>query len=95
MFAMSMTANAGQILASESGIVLKEVSSVDPGYCHIKYMAFTEQSLKSGDPEFNPNEVIDSYQSCAFYPKSGDEVRKQAAFFHKGAAGDGSNDSDN
>ena len=101
-FALSLTAG-GQARAEEmesvaaisdeaNGIVLKQVSDVDSNYCHIKYMAFTERSLKSGELEFNPTDVVDWYGSCAFNPKDPQEVRKQVSFMNHGA-GDGSNDS--
>ena len=94
MFGLSLTAGAGRSMADENGIVLKEVSSSDSSYCHIKYMAFTEQSLKSGDLEFNPNEIIDRYGSCEFDPKNADEVHKQMAFLYRNDAGENSGDSD-
>jgi hypothetical protein len=76
----------------EHGIVLKQVSDVDSSYCHIKYMAFTERSLKNGDLEFNPSDIVDWYGSCAFDPKDSQEVKKQISFMNRGT-GDGSNDS--
>lgn len=85
--ALSLTAGMHKAAAEEmsglssveSGIVMKEVSEVDSGYCHIKYMAFTERGLKSGDLEFNENDVIDYYGSCSFEPKNAAEVKKQLA----------------
>ena len=90
MFGVSLTAGASRSMAGENGIVLKEVSASDSNYCHIKYMAFTEQSLKSGNPDFNPYEVIDRYGSCDFDPKNADEVRKQVAFLNRNDAGENS-----
>lgn len=107
-FALSLTAGMSRASAVEmnemenvpasfsdagNGIVLKEVSDVDSKYCHIKYMAFTEHGLKSGDLEFNPTDVIDRYGDCSFNPKETDEVKKQVALMNR-SAGDGSNDSD-
>lgn len=77
----------------ENGIVYKEVSDVDPNYCHIKYRTFTEQGLKSGNLEFHGNEVIDHYGSCSFDPKHPEEVKKQLALLNQGMGGD-SNDAD-
>jgi len=76
----------------ENGIVFKEVSDVDSNYCHIKYMAFTERGLKSGDLEFHPSEVIDRYGSCSFDPKGSEEVKKQLAMINQ-VSGDGSDES--
>ena len=93
MFAATLSAGAGQALASESGIVWKQASSSESDYCHIKYMAFTEQSLRSGNLEFNPSDIVDMYGSCSFDPTSPEEVRKQVATSNQGIHGDGSNDS--
>jgi hypothetical protein len=93
MFAATLSAGAGQALASESGIVWKQASSSDSDYCHIKYMAFTEQSLRSGNLEFNPSDIVDMYGSCSFDPTSPEEVRKQIAMSSRGMNGDGGNDS--
>lgn len=93
MFAATLSAGAGRALASESGIVWKQASSSDSDYCHIKYMAFTEQSLRSGNLEFNPSDIVDMYGSCSFDPTSPEEVRKQVATSNQSIHGDGSNDS--
>lgn len=101
-FAMSLTAGMNFAGAEEmetttgadlaNGIVLKQAAEHDSNYCHIKYMGFTERSLKSGDLEFNPTDVIDSYGSCAFDPKGAEEVKKQLSLLNHGM-NDGSNDS--
>lgn len=78
---------AGAALASETGIVYKQASSEDSSYCHIKYNAFTEQSLKSGELEFNPSDVIDMYGPCSFNPSSQEEVRKQVSQMTRGQFG--------
>ena len=45
LFAMSLTSAATLAVAQENrGIVLQESAAEAPGYCHIKYMAFTEES---------------------------------------------------
>lgn len=85
---------AGGALASETGIVYKQVSSEDSSYCHIKYNAFTEQSLKGGALEFNPSDVIDIYGSCSFNPSSQEEIRKQASQMTRGQFGSTENGSD-
>ena len=84
---------AGSALASETGIVYKQVSSEDSSYCHIKYNAFTEQSLRTGQLEFNPSNVIDMYGSCSFNPSSQEEVRKQVSQMTRGQFGTTDNDS--
>lgn len=104
-FAMSLAAGTNyagaQEMASAStevgadlanGIILKQVSDQDSNYCHIKYMAFTERSLKSGDLVFHPTDVIDSYGSCAFNPRGTEEVKKQVSLLNH-FLNDGSNDS--
>ena len=104
-FALSLTAGPNAAVAEEmesasmaggadfaNGIVLKHVAEHDSSYCHIKYMMFTERSLKSGELEFNPSEVVDMYGSCSFNPKGSEEVKKQLAMLNSGV-GDGSNDS--
>jgi hypothetical protein len=101
-FALSLTGGMNIAGAEEmeavgsdlaNGIVLKQAADHDSNYCHIKYMAFTERSLKSGDLEFHPTDVIDSYGSCAFNPKGSEEVQKQLSMINRGM-NDGSNDSD-
>ena len=85
---------AGPAMAGETGIVYKQVSSEDSSYCHIKYNAFTEQSLKGGELEFNPSDVIDLYGPCSFNPSSQEEVRKQVAQMTRGQFGSTENSSD-
>jgi hypothetical protein len=80
-------------MASDAGIVYKEASDQDSSYCHIKYMAYTDDSLKRGAPEFNETDVIDMYGPCSFDPTSPEEVRKQLSALGRGAHGDASNDS--
>lgn len=92
LFALSLAA-AGQAIANEDGIVMKQVSSNDSSYCHIKYMAFTEQSLRTGQHEFDPSNVVDFYGSCSFDPKSPEEVKKQVALVNRGVYGDSGSDS--
>jgi hypothetical protein len=89
LLAMSL---AGQALAGDEGIVFSQASE-DGSYCHIKYMAFTENSLKSGDLEFDEGNIVDKYGPCGFDPKSPEEVRKQVSLMSRGINGDGSNDS--
>jgi len=93
MFAVALSAGAGQAIANESGIVWKQAASSESDYCHIKYMAFTEQSLRSGNLEFNPSDIVDMYGSCSFNPTSLEEVRNQIIVSNRGLHGDGSNDS--
>ena len=73
-FAMALT---GPALASENGILYMQASSEDSGYCHIKYAAYSEHSLKSGHLEFDTGDVIDMYGACSFDPTSPEEVSKQ------------------
>jgi hypothetical protein len=82
--AASLTAGVAPIIAEQTdGIVLREVSSQASDYCHIKYMAITKDSLRSNDPQFNPNDIIDRYGSCDFNPKSRDEIRQQLSVLPK------------
>ena len=39
---------AGNAIASDAGIVYKQASSEEGSYCHIKYMAMTQQGLQTG-----------------------------------------------
>lgn len=89
VFAMSL---ASQALAGETGIVYSQAAD-DGSYCHIKYMAFTEDSLKSGYLEFDESNIVDMYGPCSFDPKSPEEVRKQVALMSRGLNSEGSNDS--
>ncbi len=94
IFALSLTAGVGQAKADMTdGIVLKEVAVAENNYCHIKYMAFTDSSLKSGDLEFDPSDVVDFYGSCNFNPKSPDEVQKQQAWLADRESNSGGGDS--
>jgi hypothetical protein len=92
MMAVSLTVGAGHAKADESGIISKQASS-DGTYCHIKYMAFTVESLRSGALEFEPSDVIDRYGPCNFDPKSQQEVKSQLEAARRGLHGDGGNDS--
>ena len=99
--ALSLAVGAGQAKGESpdmnSGIVVKEVALESDNYCHIKYMAFTEQSLKAGHPEFNPYDIVDMYGPCNFDPKSPEEIQKQIALlpqFNGLRDGSGSGDSD-
>jgi hypothetical protein len=93
IMAVSLTVGVGQAKADESGIILKEASANDPSYCHIKYMAFTLESLRGGALEFEPSDVIDLYGPCNFDPKSQQEVKSQLEAARRGLHGDGGNDS--
>jgi hypothetical protein len=90
LFAVTL---ASQGFASDAGIVYKQASDQDSSYCHIKYMAYTEESLKRGTPEFNETDIVDLYGSCSFDPTSQVEVSKQISAMGRSANGDGSNDS--
>jgi|SRR5262245_24477796 len=92
MLALSLTAGANQAMAEESGIISKEVSSIDSNYCHIKYMAFSQQSLSSSTPVFEPSDVIDRYGSCDFNPNNVEEIRNQVATMNSMIHGDGGNE---
>jgi hypothetical protein len=89
IFAMAL---AGRALANDTGVVFSQASE-DGSYCHMKYMAFTEDSLKSGYLEFDASNIVDKYGPCDFDPKSPEEVRKQVALMSRGFDSDGSNDS--
>ena len=93
LFAISLTSAATLAVAQEThGIVLKN-SVAEGSYCHIKYMAFTEASLRTGHLEFDRDNIIDRYGDCSFDPTSPEEVQKQLSMLSRGAFGDGgSND---
>ena len=93
VLAAGLTANAGQALASDAGVVYKQAASEDGSYCHIKYMALTQESLQSGVPEFNPSDIVDRYGPCDFDPKSPEEVRKQVSTMNRGLHGESGGDS--
>jgi len=84
---------AGPAMASETGIVYKQAAENDSSYCHIKYMAFTAESLRNGTLEFDSSDIIDRYGACNFDPKSQQELQSQMAASHRGLHGDGGNDS--
>jgi hypothetical protein len=92
LFALTLTAGASRATA-ESGIIVKEASS-DGTYCHIKYMALSEEALSSDTVEFNPSDVVDSYGPCSFDPKSPEARQQQltAKTRHGGVFNDGGND---
>jgi len=90
LFAMSLTAAAIPAVADEiPGVVLREPASEMTGYCHIKYMAFTEQSLSTGQLEFDSDNIVDRYGDCSFDPSSPEEVQNQLSMLRRGAYGDG------
>ncbi len=93
MMVMSLTVAAGHAKADESGIISKQASS-DGTYCHIKYMALTEEALSSGNVEFDPSDVVDMYGPCSFDPKSPESVKQQlsAKTRHGGIFSDGGGD---
>ena len=93
MLAAGLTASASHALASDAGIVYKQVASEEGNYCHIKYMALTQESLQSGVPEFNPSDIVDMYGPCNFDPNSPEEVRRQASAMSRGLHGESGGDS--
>ena len=95
MFAVGLSAGVSHVLANENGIVMKQAADSDQSYCHIKYMAFTDQSLRSGNLEFNPSDIVDMYGPCNFDPHSQDEVRKQQALSQRGQHNSGGDSSSN
>ena len=84
LLAAGLSAAASHALAGDDGIVYKQAATEDGNYCHIKYMALTQESLHSGVPEFNPSDIVDMYGPCNFDPKSPEEVRKQAHAMNRG-----------
>lgn len=91
LFATSLTSAAIADDAEESrGIVMKQSATEVADYCHIKYMAFTEESLKSGHLEFDRHNLIDMYGPCNFDPTSPEEVQKQLALLNRSIFGDSS-----
>ena len=93
LLAAGLTVGASHALASDAGIVYKQAASEDGNYCHIKYMALTQESLQSGVPEFNPSDIVDMYGPCNFDPNSPEEVRRQASAMSRGLHGESGGDS--
>jgi hypothetical protein len=89
LFAMTLTAGAAQAFAQQhGGIVYQQAAYEAPGYCHIKYMAFTDESLQTGQLEFDEDNVIDRYDACNFDPSSPEQVQKQMAIMNRSLFGD-------
>jgi hypothetical protein len=94
LFAMTLAAGAAQAFAQQhGGIVYQQAAYEAPGYWHIKYMAFTDESLQSGQLEFEDN-VIDRYGACNFDPSSPEEVQKQMAIMNRSLFGDSESQSE-
>lgn len=94
LFILPVTSGVNVARGEEEGIVLREVATAGQDYCHIKYMAFKEETLSSPEPEFNPGDVVDFYGPCSFNPRSDEEIRKQTADARRALTEDGGNDSD-
>ena len=91
LFALSLTSAATLAIADEThGVVLRESASETEGYCHIKYMGFTEESLRTGYLEFDSDNIVDRYGDCSFDPSSPEEVRRQLATLNRSLYDDGS-----
>ena len=95
VLAAGLTAGVNHAVANDAGIVYKQAASEDANYCHIKYMALTQESLQSGVPEFNPSDVVDMYGPCSFDPSSPEEVRKQVSEMSHGQFGSTDNSDSN
>ena len=93
VLAAGLTTGANHAVANDAGIVYKQAASDDSNYCHIKYMALTQESLQSGVPEFNPSDIVDMYGPCNFDPKSPEEVRNQVSTMTRGFHGESGGDS--
>jgi len=93
LLAAGLPVGASHALASDAGIVYKQAASEDSNYCHIKYMALTQESLQSGVPEFNPSDIVDRYGPCDFDPKSSEEVRNQVSAMNRGLHGESGGES--
>jgi hypothetical protein len=88
--AMALASGAPEAIAQQQGgIVYQQAAYEAPGYCHIKYMAFTSESLQTGQLEFDEDNIIDRYGACNFDPSSPEEVQKQKAIANRGLFGDG------
>lgn len=94
VLAAGLTAGGSHAVANEDGIVYKQAAWEGGNYCHIKYMALTQESLQSGAPEFDPSDIIDMYGPCDFDPKSPAEVRKQVADMNRGLQRDSGENGD-
>jgi hypothetical protein len=80
LFTMTLASGTAQAFAQQQGgIVYQQQAYEAPGYCHIKYKAFTRESLQTGQLEFDDDNLIDRYGACDFDPSSPEEVRNQMA----------------
>jgi len=85
---------APAVAQQQGGIVYQQATYEAPGYCHIKYMAFTEESLQTGQFEFDENNVIDRYGACNFDPNSPEEVQRQKAIMTRNLFNDSDSQSE-
>ena len=62
LFTLALASGAAQAVAQQQGrIVYQQQAYEAPGYCHIKYKAFTNESLQTGQLEFDEDNLIDRY----------------------------------
>jgi hypothetical protein len=95
LFAMTLTSGAAQAVAQQQGgVVYQQAAYEAPGYCHIKYMAFTSESLQTGQLEFDEDNLVDRYGACNFDPSSPEEVQKQMAIMNRSLFGDSESQSE-
>ena len=93
LFAMSVTSAATGSCPGKPWHRVTGVGCRGAWLLHIKYMAFTEESLSTGHLEFDRDNIVDRYGDCSFDPTSPEEVQKQLSMLSRGAFGDGgSND---
>jgi hypothetical protein len=93
--AVTLASAATQAPAQQhGGIVYQQAAYEAPGYCHIKYMAFTEESLQTGQLEFDQENIIDRYGDCSFDPTSPEEVQRQMSMMNRTLFNDSESNSD-
>jgi hypothetical protein len=57
-------------------------------------MAFTEESLQTGQLEFDQENIIDRYGDCSFDPTSPEEVQRQMSMMNRTLFNDSESNSD-
>lgn len=95
LLAATLASGGAPVFAQQQGgIVYQQAAYEAPGYCHTKYMAFTSESLQSGQLEFDEGNIVDRYGLCNFDPSSPEEVQKQMAIMMRSLFGDGESQSE-
>ena len=73
------TLSAGATSAGEGGVLAK-IEAVPGTYCHIKFLAIRENTLKQERPvlkDASSGDIIDYYGRCDHDPLGQDEIKSQ------------------